>query len=190
MSRRIYSKNETVAFRKTASAYGGLSNMAPGFPLVINGHSIRTSEALYQACRFPAFPLIQKLIIAEKSPMSAKGISKREIIHTRDDWDLIRFKVMRWCLEVKLFQNWEKFSLLLESTGTKPIVESTPTDKVWGAVLKGDKYEGINALGRLLMELREKHIIKKERPAMIYPPEINGFMLYNELILPISVSDL
>jgi ribA/ribD-fused uncharacterized protein len=190
MSRRVYLKSETIAFRKTNLPFGGLSNMAPGFPILINGYSIRTSEALYQACRFPDFPMIQKQIINERSPMSAKGISKREIQNTRDDWDLIRFKVMRWCLEVKLFQNWEKFSLLLESTGNKYIVESTPTDKVWGAVLKGDSYEGVNALGRLLMELREKYIIEKKNPIYIHPPEIPDFKISNELPLPINIKKL
>jgi type I restriction enzyme S subunit len=46
--------------------------MAPGFPLCVNGVRIRTSEALYQACRFPHLPDIQRQIIDERSPMTAK----------------------------------------------------------------------------------------------------------------------
>ncbi len=190
MSRRTYLIDETIAFRKTTLPFGGLSNMAPGYPLVINGYSIRSSEALYQICRFPEYPTIQKQIVLEKSPMIAKRVSQKDLSKTREDWDLIRFKIMRWCLEVKLFQNWDKFSLLLESTGTKYIVEVTPTDKVWGAVLKGDTYEGVNALGRLLMEIREKYIFNKETPSIICPPEVANFKIFNEIILPISISNI
>ena len=53
---RTYEPEECVVFRKTAEAFGGLSNMAAGFPLKVNGVSVRTSEALYQACRFPHRP--------------------------------------------------------------------------------------------------------------------------------------
>ena len=65
---------------------------------------------------------------------------------------------MKWCLEVKLVQNFDKFSNTLLSTDDKIIVEYSKNDDVWGAILKDDKNTlvGKNALGRLLMELREK----------------------------------
>ena len=53
---REYERSNAVVFLKTSEAFGGLSNMAPGFPLCVNGIAIRTSEALYQACRFPHVP--------------------------------------------------------------------------------------------------------------------------------------
>lgn len=34
---REYRRNEAVHFRKTDEAFGGLSNMAPGFPVRVNG---------------------------------------------------------------------------------------------------------------------------------------------------------
>jgi hypothetical protein len=43
-------------FYKAKEVFGGLSNMAGGFPLVVNGIHILTSEALYQACYFPPPP--------------------------------------------------------------------------------------------------------------------------------------
>jgi hypothetical protein len=186
---RKYPKGECIAFRKTKEKFGGLSNMASGYPLLINNVKIRSSEALYQACRYPLFPEIQKEIIEQKSPMTAKMKSKKYLNQTRQDWESVRFKIMRWCLEVKLLQNWEKFSLILKSTGDKPIVEATPKDKVWGAVLINDSYEGVNALGRLLMELRERYIFEKQfRPEIISPPEVNGLILFNEFIGPIPVT--
>jgi type I restriction enzyme S subunit len=47
---RSYRVADCVVFRKTNTRFGGLSNMAPGFPLEVNGIRILTSEALYQAC--------------------------------------------------------------------------------------------------------------------------------------------
>src|SRR4051794_19843803 len=104
---RMYNRLECVAFRTTDGRFGGLSNMAPGFPLCVNGTSIRTSEALYQACRFPHLPDVQQLIIEERSPMTAKMKSKPFRKQSRSDWDAVRVKVMRWCLRVKLAQNFE-----------------------------------------------------------------------------------
>ena len=42
---------EVVVVYKTKEVFGGLSNMASGYPLQINGVCILTTEALYQACR-------------------------------------------------------------------------------------------------------------------------------------------
>ena len=53
---RTYDRANSAIFLKTREKHGGLSNMAGGFPLVVNGTEIRTSEALYQACRFPHLP--------------------------------------------------------------------------------------------------------------------------------------
>lgn len=50
----------------------------------------------------------------------------------------------------------ELFSKALLSTNDLSIVEFTTEDKIWGATDEGDYYSGTNALGRLLMELRER----------------------------------
>ena len=91
---RTYDRSDSVVFRKTKEAFGGLSNMAGGFPLEVNGIRIRTSEALYQACRFPHLPEVQRLIIEQKSPMTAKMKGKPHRHETRPDWDRIRIKFM------------------------------------------------------------------------------------------------
>ena len=106
---RTYDRPSSVVFLKTHEAFGGLSNMAGGFPLHVHGVRIHTSEALYQACRFPHMPEVQRLIIGQTSPMTAKMKSKPHRKDSRPDWDRVRVKVMRWCLRMKLAQNWEKF---------------------------------------------------------------------------------
>jgi ribA/ribD-fused uncharacterized protein len=153
---RTYKKNECITFKSTKGKYGGLSNMAPGFPIYIGNEFIRTSEVLYQALRFPDYPKIQKELINFPSPISAKKFGRNHIEKSRIDWDVHRFKIMKFCIELKLFQNKELFTKVLLDTRDLPIVEYTETDKVWGAIEDGDSYVGINALGRLLMELREK----------------------------------
>lgn len=154
---RHYDRHDSVVFRKTKEEFGGLSNMAAGFPLRVNGITILTSEALYQACRFPHLPDIQRLVISQKSPMTAKMKSKRYRSQSRKDWDVVRVPVMRWCLRVKLATNWTKFRDLLLATRDRPIVEESRKDDFWGAKVRNDGLlVGANALGRLLMELREE----------------------------------
>jgi type I restriction enzyme S subunit len=153
---RTYDRASSVVFLKTKEKWGGLSNMAGGYPLRVNGLRILTSEALYQVCRFPHKPEVQRLIIEQASPMAAKMKSKPFRKDSRPDWDQVRVRIMRWCLRVKLAQNWTKFGALLESTGDRPIVELSVKDDFWGAKPAGDAtLVGRNVLGRLLMELRE-----------------------------------
>lgn len=191
LSAREYNVNEVVTFAKTDGKFGGLSNMAPGFVLYVNEINIQSSEILYQACRFPLFPHIQEEILRTKNPMDAKKVSRGHLVNSRQDWDLIKFKVMKWCLEVKLIQNYPKFSSLLLDTGTKSIVEYSVKDAIWGAnpVTPG-KLVGVNALGRLLMELREK--IKSggiNDQSVIQPPKIPAFLLFNMNITEIHNQD-
>lgn len=156
---RTYVRGEVVVVHKTKEDFGGLSNMASGYPLHINGVRILTTEALYQACRFPHMPEVQREIIGQHSPMTAKMRSKPYRKDSRADWDDVRYKVMRWCLRVKLAQNYEEFGRLLLATHDRPIVEQSRKDAYWGAKLSdenGDTLIGQNVLGRLLMELREK----------------------------------
>lgn len=180
---REYNSANSAVFLKTKERYGALSNMAGGFPLRVNGVDIRTSEALYQACRFPHLPNIQGKIIAECSPMTAKMKSKPYRQDSRSDWDAVRVKIMRWCLRVKLAQNWNKFRNALLETEDLPIVEHSRRDDFWGAKLMHDTtLVGINVLGRLLMELREQ--IKKDSADFQYvePLPIPNFLLYNKQI--------
>lgn len=184
---RHYQAKEVVSFCKTKNAYGGLSNMCAGYPLVINGHRVRSAEAIYQACRFPDFPEVQRLIISEVSPMSAKMKGKPYLKHTRDDWNEVRISVMRWVLAVKLAQNFIKFGQLLKETHAKPIVEESRKDCFWGAMREKDNPDlliGVNALGRLLMELREKYVSSTDWYNFLYveTPNIKNFKIFEKTI--------
>jgi putative DNA methylase len=189
---RDYERPEAVVFLRTKEAFGGLSNMAAGFPLQINGVRIATSEALYQACRFPHLPEVQRLIIEQNSPMTAKMKSKPYRSDSRPDWDRVRVKIMRWCLRVKLAQNYASFARLLLSTGERPIVEESRKDDFWGAKPReGERLIGMNVLGRLLMELREEVRNQDQRKLTeVLPLNISDFLLFSQPIEAIRSSSL
>lgn len=133
---RIYDRCSAVVFRITSGEFGGLSNMAPDFPLEVNGIPIATTEALYQACRFPDRPDVQALVLDQRSPMTAKMKSKRYRKSTRADWEKVRVKIMRWCLRVKLAQNWSSFFGAAAQDRASAIVEESRKDDFWGQNLK------------------------------------------------------
>lgn len=181
---RQYKKHECVVFRKTKEKFGGLSNMAAGYPIIVNDIEIRTSEAIYQACRFPYSKEIQKIIIDQKSPMTAKMKSKSYRQETRSDWDSVKIDIMRWCLRLKLACNYENFSKLLGETDNKPIVEESHKDRFWGAVIdQNEVLSGMNVLGRLLMELRGIICsVSEKEMQLVSPPPISNFLLYENKI--------
>ena len=189
---RTYVRREAVVFYKTKEDFGGLSNMASGYPLQINGVRILTAEALYQACRFPHLPDVQREIIEQHSPMTAKMKSKPHRKDSRPDWNEVRYKVMRWCLRVKLAQNYEEFGRLLLVTRNRPIVEQSRKDDYWGAKLadeRGETLIGQNVLGRLLMELREKLKEDLEGALKTVPPlGIPDFLLLSRPIEPVTAT--
>lgn len=183
VSERIYKSKEVITFSKTSDSYGGLSNMAPGYSLFVNQTVISNSEILYQACRFPLFPQIQEELISQSNPMEAKKISRKYIQYTRQDWEVVKFDIMRWCLQVKLLQNHEKFSALLLSTFPKPIVEYSTKDPIWGATpIDAETLKGKNALGRLLMELRELCLNDGNEQEYVKQLNIPAFLLFNNPI--------
>lgn len=190
ISERTYRLNEVITFRKTTEKFGGLSNMSSGFSLFVNEINIANTEILYQACRFPLFPSIQEKIISKTNPMEAKMISRKYLDCTRQDWDNVKFKVMRWCLRVKYIQNLTSFSKLLGETSNKPIVEYSTTDSIWGAIpVKKDLLQGRNVLGRLIMELREIYLFEQTNVEFIEPVDIPAFLLFNNPIKKVYCSD-
>ena len=188
---RTYDPAASIIFLKTKERFGGLSNMAAGFPLRVNGIQIRTSEALYQACRFPHMPDVQRRIIDERSPMTAKMRSKPLRKDSRPDWDAARVKIMRWCLRVKLAQNWKEFGGLLLETGELPIVEQSRKDDFWGAKVAEDgSLVGMNILGRLLMEVREQlKGDESENLRAVEPLSIPEFLLFQKPIETVRANE-
>ncbi|MYE45147.1 MAG: DUF1768 domain-containing protein [Chloroflexi bacterium] len=176
---RTYDPARCVVFRRTKDEFGALSNMAGGFPLLVNGIVIRSTEALYQCFRFPHRPDLQREIADQRSPMTAKMKSRRHLAHSRSDWNRVRIEAMRWCLRVKLAQHRSTFGMLLLETGERPIVELSHRDSFWGAVPRADgRLMGVNALGRLLAELRdESRSLTQGQDPLAGSPRVPGALL-------------
>lgn len=156
----IYLPHACAAFLRVKEKYGKYSNFY-AMPILVNDVLYRTSEALYQAARFPENPDIQKLIVDCKSPMAAKMVSKKYASLTRTDWidesgDGYRKAVMRWTLNTKLIRNLDEFSKALLESGKLPIVEISKNDAYWGAIPQSNgTLVGENNLGNMLTYLRD-----------------------------------
>ena len=70
----------------------------------------------------------------------------------RRDWEIIKDDVMREALYAKFTQHPDLTEKIL-STGDLKLIEHTKNDRYWG---DGGDGTGLNRLGQLLMETRER----------------------------------
>lgn len=160
--------------------------MSGSFPLTVNDVAIRTSKAIYQACRLPHLPTVQREIISQASPIAAKMTSRAHHGESRPDLMALRVANMWWSLRVKLTCNPATFGCLLLSTDGLAIVERSTRDGFWGAIAskEGDEIPaGRNVLGRLLGLLRgllREH--GADRLSTVPRPPIPDFLLYGVAI--------
>lgn len=175
----VYFKNDVVWFFSKENKYFELSNMFSGMPIKFNGKTWNSSEALYQACKYPPNIMIcpktnpdcepkdvRKRILNSKTPMQAKMTQKCAKDYIRKDWDDVKINAMLWVLKLKAQQH-KKFRDVLKSTGYKVIVEKSRKDCYWGCkevnVCDREFFIGFNVLGKLLMHVRDNlDIILKE----------------------------
>ena len=165
----------SAIFQKTSDEHwGGFSNMCAGFRIDVNGKIWLTSEALYQALRFPNDPEVQEMIRTERSPMAAKMKTKPfRASRSRKDWDSVRVDAMWWCLAAKLISNEKSFGDLLKKSAKSDVVERSHRDRFWGAVKVSEDYlQGQNVLGVLITILRDRYIKGGiEEVSKIQPPK-------------------
>jgi len=151
---RSYQADEVAAFHRVRDPFGAFSNMAGGYPIRLGGVEAGSSEALYQAFRFPNLPDLQAEVLSAPNPLLAKRHAYTRIGETRSDWDSVKVNVMRFVLRAKFGSHQDRLHPLLSAAGDRPIVEISHRDDFWGARPEGDRLVGRNVLGRLLMELR------------------------------------
>lgn len=112
-----------------------------------------TSEHAFAAAK--AVNMHEYLPIATAtSPGLAKSLGHQCVL--RADWEEVKFEVMWKILLAKFDQNPDAVQVLRE-TRYRPIYEgNTWGDRIWGVTRgKGTTWVGRNALGAMLMELRE-----------------------------------
>ena len=153
---RVYERDRVCPFRFTRASWGELSNFFPlAVPIAAGPWQFRTSEGLYQACKFPACPDVQLRIAEAPTPRQAAAIGRTPGLGIDAGWNDRRVDVMRWVLRLKREANRDEIDAVLAATGGRPIVEVSTRDPWWGAHPVADRYEGSNVLGRLWMELRQ-----------------------------------
>ena len=161
---RVYLKDQACGFRYTRAAWGAFSNFQPlPVPIVAGPWSFASSEAVYQACKFPAHPGVQKRIAEAPTAREAAAIGRTPGFGIDPGWNARRVDAMRWVLRMKREANRGEIDALLAATGERPIVEVSTRDTWWGARPVADRYEGHNVLGRLWMELRQQ--LREDDPA-------------------------
>jgi len=157
-------------------------------PMEVNGIRFRSVEHLYQALRFPALPDLQRKINAHASPLMAKRCTLSFRDQGRPDWYDVKVPCMDWCLHVKLAWNYSTFGSLLDTSGDKLIVETSPDGNFWGGVSLKKRdgtvpLWGANVLGQLLMQLRDEYRVKPlAELSTVFPLPIDGFLLFGESI--------
>ncbi|KAK8610904.1 hypothetical protein V6N13_082060 [Hibiscus sabdariffa] len=160
-------ESSIIFFYKTWDPYGAFSNFSP-HPIQMpdedgNYASWLSVEHYYQANKFIGVdnPLAQdwiEKIKSAKSPEEAARMGRlmqRKHPHlVRSDWESVKIDVMYRALKCK-FSIYPHLNSMLISTAGSVLVEASPHDLFWGGGREG---EGLNYLGRLLMQLRAEFL--------------------------------
>ena len=144
-------------FNKTKDQHGWLGNMS-AHPVKYDNKWWLTTEALFQALRFPEDSKVREIIRAEKRPMAAKMMAKKfrdlMVVKPCGPRDIENMKLM---LRLKLTFNKQLKQELL-ATGETDIIEdcTSRSPSPWGARLVDGEWVGDNLLGKLWMEYRSE----------------------------------
>ena len=134
--------------REFQGEFRWLSNFTP-CKVVLDGIEFGSVEHAYMSAK-SRDPRWKHLCTTTRSPGFIKKESRK--VQLIDGWDVVKFEVMRKCLEQKF--NQEPFRSKLIATGTQHIQEGNWWgDKIWGVCLKTG--EGENHLGKMIMEIRK-----------------------------------
>lgn len=120
--------------------------------MILSKQNWKTVEHYFQAMKFPTNPMLQQTIRSATTPAQAQslGNSSDNKQFIRSDWEQVKEKVMKTALIAK-FSQIPNLLLLLKNTGTRPLVSESTVDAYWGV---GPKRQGLNRLGKLLMDVR------------------------------------
>lgn len=158
----IYHEKECSIIFTSKSKFGSLLNMSGGYPFLVTLEDdsklhVTSSEALYQALKYPHRQDIQKAILEAKNGYVAKKeVHEKNLEHQDLSFQEHKLEIMFWILLQKYNQNEKIREDLHASKEFGDIVEFSKKDSFWGALPKGyGKFEGHNLLGRLWMKIRD-----------------------------------
>ncbi len=143
-------RSEPIKFYHLNKPYGFFSNFAP-YPIHLKDRIWPTLEHYFQAQKFVNTPHEEEIRQAKTAREAAEmGRDRRRPL--RRDWEIIKDDVMREALYAKFTQHPDLTEKIL-STGDLKLIEQTRNDRYWG---DGGDGTGLNMLGQLLMETRER----------------------------------
>ncbi|GMH07648.1 hypothetical protein Nepgr_009488 [Nepenthes gracilis] len=166
-------ESSIIFFYKTWDPYGALSNFSP-HPIQMldeSGCYITWSsvEHYYQAHKFigvkdtAAQDCVEQIKSArspEEAARMGRNWQRQRPDLVRCDWDTVKIDVMYKALKCK-FSIYPHLNSMLLATAGSVLVEASPHDLFWGGGREG---EGLNYLGRLLMQLRSEFLGESEHP--------------------------
>lgn len=160
-------ESNIIFFYKTWDLFGAFSNFSPHPIQVPDGNGDYSTwpsvEHYYQAQKFVGVtdPVARNYIEDIKSAKSpeeaarlARKIQRQHPHLVRGDWESVKIDVMYRALKCK-FSIYPHLHSMLLSTAGSVLVEASPHDLFWGGGRDG---EGLNYLGRLLMQLRSEFL--------------------------------
>jgi len=127
------------------------SNFYPA-PFTVSGTQFPTSEHFFQAAKFwKTDPAWAEAVRCAPTPYECARMGRDRAHPILPEWDeKYRDPVMRMALLFKFAQHPELMKELL-ATGSREIIEDSPTDFYWGW---GADHSGQNMLGKMLEERR------------------------------------
>jgi ribA/ribD-fused uncharacterized protein len=131
----------------------------------IAGIEYKTAEHYMMAEKARLFnnPVIEQKICDCKSPAAAKKLGRQVENFDQKIWESKRFEIVLTANYYKFLQNNELAEFLIQ-TNKRVLVEASPVDPIWGiGITEGNenaynpkKWRGLNLLGFVLMEVRDK----------------------------------
>ena len=140
-----------ITFYRENDPYGEFSNFA-AYPIQLRSKIWPTSEHYFQARKY-AGTAFEEMVRAAPTPMQAATLGRDRTLPLRKDWWVVKDEVMREAVYAKFIQHEELRQKLL-ATGDAVLVEHTENDRYWAD--GGTVGKGVNMLGKILMEVREK----------------------------------
>lgn len=119
----------------------------------------------YKAKLFENTKIANK-ILQETKPKIIKNLGRKVSNFNENIWNENKKKIVYKGNYFKFTQN-EKLKEILIKTENKILVEASPYDKIWGIgidtkqAIEGKKWEGLNLLGNILMDVRKKIITEQ-----------------------------
>lgn len=142
-----------IKFNEHNQKYKLLSNWCDT-PVTIDGRTFRNAEGAWQSLKTDKDK--EKDLFVGLKGQSARTLGR--LLKLREDWDLVKYDLMKEVLYQKFMQNTQAKEVLL-STGDSELIEDTTyyCDNLWGNCdcTRCKKITGQNLLGKALMEVRE-----------------------------------